>query len=102
MVFGHKLRHTVKRLGQKPGAADSAASPAGDAGTFPRSTGPRTSMPTLDKPRDRARASTESDNTSPWEDRDLTSDEDVEVDTVTHERMERLRDLAERVGNTSA
>lgn len=63
-------------------------------------------MPTLDKPRrtkeDRAAASVTPEEQAPWEDSDLTSEDDVEVDTVTHERMERLRELAERVSNTAA
>lgn len=32
----------------------------------------------------------------PWEDSDLTSDEDVVTDTLTPERLERLRGLADR------
>lgn len=43
-----------------------------------------------------------SDNDTLWEDDVLTTEADVEVDTLTHERMERIREQAAEISRAAS
>lgn len=107
MAIGHKLRHTLKGLGrtrQTEGGPDApASSPAGlhlSSSTTPKADPSMPPEPTLEAPR--VEASMTSDNDTLWEDDVLTTEADVEVDTLTHERMERIREQAAEISRAAS
>jgi hypothetical protein len=94
MAIGHKIRETIARLGRNVRQREALVAPCAEAPTTHKTGGATAPMPTETAPTHDERAADVMDDDL---DHHLTSDDDVEVDTLNHERMEHLRRLAQEL-----
>lgn len=90
MAIGRKLWHTLRAAGRNARRSPTAPAPAPD-GIIESARMGETATLSPDSSADAAEV-----ERLPWEEADLTSDEDVTTDTLTPERLAHLRDLADR------
>lgn len=94
MATGVKLWHTLTGLGRNREKKRFGFEAAGENTGASDETKHvlTTALPDQDE---QPRTKAEESEVLPWEEADLTSDEDVRIDTVTPERRERIRRLAD-------
>jgi hypothetical protein len=103
MALRVKLRQTLIRLGRIPFYPRGRASASGTTGCdanepshAPKATTIMQTTPLLAAQPDGPQHGSAKRDEILWEDLQVTTEADVEVDSVTPERMERLRDIAAR------